>query len=80
MLAIRQAAQARLAALLCATIALAVVLGALAFEHLGGYAPCPLCLEQRWPYYLGVPLAAGFKSRAADDGPTARRLHDVLPG
>ncbi|QPC85634.1 disulfide bond formation protein B [Mesorhizobium sp. NBSH29] len=34
----------------------AVVGGALAFEHLGGYMPCKLCLEQRTPYYVGAPL------------------------
>ena len=32
------------------------LLGALAFEHLGGLAPCELCLQQRYAYYLGVPL------------------------
>ena len=31
---------------------------ALGFEHLGGYAPCALCLEQRIPYYWGIPLMA----------------------
>ena len=31
---------------------------ALGFEHIGGYIPCKLCLEQRWPYYAGVPLMA----------------------
>lgn len=34
----------------------AVVVGALAFEHIGGYIPCKLCLEQRIPYYVGAPL------------------------
>lgn len=29
---------------------------ALAFQHLGGYIPCKLCLEQRTPYYIGIPL------------------------
>jgi disulfide bond formation protein DsbB len=33
-----------------------VILTALAFEHLGGYVPCPLCLEQRYAYYAGIPL------------------------
>ncbi|WP_018690513.1 disulfide bond formation protein B [Ahrensia kielensis] len=38
--------------------ALAAVVGtALAFEHIGGYIPCKLCLEQRIPYYVGVPIA-----------------------
>ena len=28
-------------------IAGAVILAAHAFEHIGGYTPCPLCLQQR---------------------------------
>lgn len=36
----------------------ATVGGALLFEHWGGYIPCALCLEQRVPYYLGMPVAA----------------------
>ena len=39
-------------------IAAATILVALAFEHFGGYAPCPLCLEERYGYYFGVPAAA----------------------
>jgi disulfide bond formation protein DsbB len=35
--------------------AAAVILTALAFEHFGGYAACPLCLQQRYAYYAGVP-------------------------
>lgn len=34
----------------------ATVGGALAFEHIGGYIPCALCLIQRDPYYYGIPL------------------------
>jgi disulfide bond formation protein DsbB len=33
-----------------------VILAALAFEHIGGYTPCPLCLQQRYAYYAGVPM------------------------
>lgn len=35
---------------------------ALAFEHLGGYLPCDLCLIERFPYYGAIPflLLAGF--------------------
>ncbi len=36
----------------------ATILAALAFEHLGGYAPCPLCLEERYAYYFAVPASA----------------------
>lgn len=31
---------------------------ALGFEHIGGYMPCKLCLEERIPYYVGLPLMA----------------------
>lgn len=34
----------------------ATVGGALAFQHLGGYIPCALCLLQRDPYYYGIPV------------------------
>jgi disulfide bond formation protein DsbB len=30
---------------------------AFAFQHLGGLAPCPLCLWQRWPHAIAVALA-----------------------
>ena len=36
----------------------AVVGGALAFQHIGGYLPCKLCYGQRIPYYVGVPVMA----------------------
>ena len=40
-------------------LAMAATVGtALGFEHIGGYIPCKLCLEQRIPYYIGVPLMA----------------------
>ena len=39
------------------TLGMAVVVGsALGFEHIGGYIPCALCLLQRNPYYIGIPL------------------------
>ena len=31
--------------------------GAWAFQLIGGYQPCALCLQQRLPYYLGIPVA-----------------------
>ncbi|MEF2546378.1 disulfide bond formation protein B [Aurantimonas sp. E1-2-R+4] len=30
---------------------------ALLFQHVGGYIPCALCLEQRIPYYVAIPIA-----------------------
>ena len=38
-------------------LAFATIAGAWVFEWTG-YAPCELCLMQRWAYYAGVPLAA----------------------
>jgi disulfide bond formation protein DsbB len=36
---------------------MAVTVGtALGFQHIGGFIPCKLCLEQRIPYYVGVPV------------------------
>lgn len=37
--------------------ALLIILAAHGFEHLGGYAPCPLCLQERYAYYFAVPAA-----------------------
>lgn len=38
--------------------ALTVLASAWSLELIGGFTPCKLCLEQRWPYYLAIPLAA----------------------
>ena len=42
-----------LAAAVLMAITVAIALG---FQHIGGYIPCKLCLEQRMPYYVGAPL------------------------
>lgn len=44
-----------LALLVAAGMVLAVGT-ALGFQHIGGYMPCKLCLEQRTPYYVGIPV------------------------
>jgi disulfide bond formation protein DsbB len=36
----------------------ALILGALAFEHLGGLPPCEMCLWQRWALVAAMALAA----------------------
>jgi disulfide bond formation protein DsbB len=48
----------RLAILAILAGAAATILGALWFEHVLGLKPCPLCLTQRTPYYIAMPLAA----------------------
>ena len=46
------------------------------FSSIFGFAPCELCLQQRWAYYIGVPAARGRRGgwrRASED----RRLAAV---
>jgi disulfide bond formation protein DsbB len=38
-------------------VGLATILGAWGFQIIGHYVPCKLCLEERWPYYIGLPIA-----------------------
>ncbi len=44
------------AALGAAVIALSTLCGAWFFQYVLGIVPCPLCLEQRYAYYLLIPL------------------------
>ncbi|MBN9673379.1 disulfide bond formation protein B [Roseibium aggregatum] len=37
---------------------LAVIATAWGYQLIGGYVPCELCLQQRNPYYAGLPLTA----------------------
>lgn len=53
----RQAMIQRLSALLVLAGMVAVIATVLGFEHIGGYIPCKLCLEQRIPYYTAIPVA-----------------------
>lgn len=57
-----------LTALLIAVIAFATIAGAWFFQLILDIRPCPLCLEQRYAYYLAIPLAIlvalGITSRA----------------
>src|SRR5260370_12614629 len=46
------------AALAIAIIAAATLAGAWFFQPLLDIRPCPLCLQQRYAYYLAIPLRA----------------------
>ena len=39
-----------------------LLLGAFAFQHLGGLAPCKMCIWQRWPH--GAAVALGLAALA----------------
>ena len=45
-------------AIIAFILALATILGAWGFQLIGGYIPCELCLGQRIPYYVGLPILA----------------------
>lgn len=59
------AGQLMLASAIAFSIAFATIVLAHIFERFG-YAPCPLCLQERYAYYFGVPalIAAFFAARA----------------
>jgi disulfide bond formation protein DsbB len=60
---------ARTAALAIAVIAAATLAGAWFMQLVLDIRPCPLCLEQRYAYYLLIPLAALTALAAAKDAP-----------
>lgn len=37
-----------------------LLLGALAFQYIGGMAPCALCIWQRWPHVVALFAGLGF--------------------
>jgi disulfide bond formation protein DsbB len=59
------------AATIVFALGLATILAAWAFQIYGGYVPCALCLQERLPYYFGLPFA-GVALLAALLGAPAR--------
>jgi disulfide bond formation protein DsbB len=59
------------AALAITAIAAATLAGAWFFELVLDIRPCPLCLEQRYAYYLAIPLGALTALAAARGVPRA---------
>jgi disulfide bond formation protein DsbB len=57
------------AALAITAVAAATLAGAWFFQLVLDILPCPLCLEQRYAYYLAVPVAALLALAAAKDAP-----------
>ena len=64
-----QANPALSAALAIAVIAAATLAGAWFFELVLDIRPCPLCLEQRYAYYLAFPLGMLVALAAMRDAP-----------
>jgi disulfide bond formation protein DsbB len=64
-----------LAPLIVLVLGLATILGAWGFQLIGGYVPCKLCLEQRIPYYVGLPvILVALLAALAGAKPTVVRL------
>jgi disulfide bond formation protein DsbB len=57
------------AALAITVVAAATLAGAWFFQLVLDIRPCPLCLEQRYAYYLAIPLGALVALAAARDAP-----------
>jgi Disulfide bond formation protein DsbB len=51
-----------------------LLLGALAFQHLGGLAPCEMCLWQRWPHVAALALAVAAIATASRGSHVLRGL------
>jgi len=63
------------ATLFVASASIAVLGGALAFQYIGGLAPCELCILQRWPYVATIVLGlAGFMAASPKRAGASRAL------
>ena len=60
---------AMVAALAIALVAAATLAGAWFFQLVLDIRPCPLCLEQRYAYYLALPLALAVAFAASRGAP-----------
>jgi len=60
---------AAIAALAIAAVAAATLAGAWFFQLVLDIRPCPLCLEQRYAYYLAVPLGLALAFAASRRAP-----------
>jgi disulfide bond formation protein DsbB len=62
---------ALMAALAVTALAAGTIAGAWYFQLVLDIRPCPLCLEQRYAYYLAIPLAALTALAAGQKAPRA---------
>jgi disulfide bond formation protein DsbB len=72
------ASPALIAALAITVIASVTLAGAWFFQLVLDIRPCPLCLEQRYAYYLAVPLGALTAMAAGRDAPRSMLLAGLV--
>ncbi|HEY1837765.1 MAG TPA: disulfide bond formation protein B [Rhizomicrobium sp.] len=46
-------------ALALGLVSLALILGALGFQYIGGYPPCEICMWQRYPHFAAIVIGLG---------------------
>ena len=73
-----QANPAMTAALAIAAISAATLAGAWFFQLVLDIQPCPLCLEQRYAYYLAIPVGALVAFAATRDTPRSLLLAGLV--
>ena len=62
------------AALLAGGVSATLLLGAFAFQYLGGLAPCEMCIWQRWPHGAAILLGIGGGMLAASRQLSAKTI------
>jgi disulfide bond formation protein DsbB len=60
------------AGLLAGGLSTVLLLGAFAFQYLGGLPPCEMCIWQRWPHGAAILLGVGGAALAATGALPAR--------
>lgn len=46
-------------ALFVGAVSAVLILGALAFQYIGGYPPCEMCMWQRYPHFVSILVGLG---------------------
>jgi len=60
--------------LVLAALGFVLLAGAYAFEYLGGLKPCPLCLEQRVPWFVLIALGGAIFGSGSVKAPRAMMM------
>jgi disulfide bond formation protein DsbB len=66
---VKSASRDMLAPAIVTVVGVATIAAAWGFERIGGYVPCALCVEERMPYYAGLPIALAALVVAFAGGP-----------
>ena len=65
------------AGLLAGGVSTVLLLGAFAFQYLGGLPPCEMCIWQRWPHGAAILLGVGGGALAAAGALPAKTVRSL---